>query len=562
MTIDLKTLKCGECGSSALQRTGLNQFSCGHCGSVTITQDDVSQRLERVLDQVKDEAARRLAAEQSSRNRIVGKNAAIAMGVAVVAVTVIVGLGAFVASRKPTARSGAAALPGVGSITSRDIPVADLQLDTPREVLVGNGSSARPKLLVMVRNAGAQPLDRPALKATFYNGTSRLAERGASVSIGVLAPGESAPLLIDLPGDQAATRQELAVQRLSAPNRSMEGPRLAFSRVRLVQQKDDLRLVGRLVNTRTEGALAGAEVLATLYDERGAVVGYGHGHVQGGEIAPGERSDVEVRIDRIGAAPVAAWDYRIGYQLKDGKTGGIAQVVARDRVIRSTAAPEVFHPDLRLASADLLADESERFDAAQLTLLPLVAVRGITQRPLYLSEIVNRSADTVVIAPGAVISRFDGSKLDGTSAVAAPAYLYPGERFPLLLEPRQTNRITETRVEWKPVLRRATLPGPRLPLEVAVSDTRADTSSVLVNFSQRFTYRFAMVSGSVKNPGSAIVRKARLWVSLRDREGRLTGFSTVDNLPAVAPGESVPFEVKVDQLGRDFATVSTLYQTE
>jgi len=85
---------------------------------------------------------------------------------------------------------------------------------------------------------------------------------------------------------------------------------------------------------------------------------------------------------------------------------------------------------------------------------------------------------------------------------------------------------------------------------------------VLVNFSQRFTYRFAMVSGSVKNPGSAIVRKARLWVSLRDREGRLTGFSAVDNLPAIGPGESVPFEVKVDQLGRDFATVSTVYQTE
>ena len=106
------------------------------------------------------------------------------------------------------------------------------------------------------------------------------------------------------------------------------------------------------------------------------------------------------------------------------------------------------------------------------------------------------------------------------------------------------------------------LPGPRQPLEIAVSDTRADTSNVLVNFSQRYTYRFAMVSGSVKNPGSSIVRKARLWVSLRDREGRLTGFSTVDNLPAIGPGESVPFEVKVDQLGRDFATVSTVYQTE
>lgn len=562
MTIDLKTLKCGECGGSALKRTGLNEFSCGHCGSVTITEDDVSQRLERVLEQVKDEAGRRLAAEQSARNRTVGKNTVIGMGIAVAAVAVIAGFSAFMASRQQAARSGGPA-PVVASLANRAIPVTDLQLDTPREVLAGTGSSARPKLLVMVRNDGDQPLERPMVKATFYDGASRIAEHGGNLPIGLLAPGESAPLLIDLPGGQVtATRQELAVQRLAAPHRSTDGPRLAFSRVRLVQQKDDLRLVGRLANTRPGGALAGSEVLVTLYDERGAVIGYGHGYTQANEIAPGERSDVEVRIERLGAAPVAAWDYRIGYQLKDGNSGGRTHVVARDRVIRSTTPPEAFHPDLRLASAELLADDSERFDTAQLELLPLVPARGITQRPMYLGEVVNRSADTVVLAPGAVISRYDGNKLDGSNALAAPAYLYPGERFPLLLEPRQSNRITETRLEWKPVMRRAALPGPRVPLEITVSDTRADTSNVLVNFSQRFTYRFAKVSGSVKNPGNAIVRKARLWVSLRDREGRLTGFTAVDNLPAIGPGESAPFEVKVDQLGRDFATVSTLYQTE
>ena len=66
MTIDLQTLKCGECGSSVLKRTGLNEYTCDHCGSVTLVADNVSDRLERVLDQVKNEAGRRLAAERHS----------------------------------------------------------------------------------------------------------------------------------------------------------------------------------------------------------------------------------------------------------------------------------------------------------------------------------------------------------------------------------------------------------------------------------------------------------------------------------------------------------------
>jgi hypothetical protein len=51
-------------------------------------------------------------------------------------------------------------------------------------------------------------------------------------------------------------------------------------------------------------------------------------------------------------------------------------------------------------------------------------------------------------------------------------------------------------------------------------------------------------------------------VSLRDRNDQLTGFKVVENLPAIAPGESVPFQVHVTQHGRDFASVGTLYQTE
>jgi hypothetical protein len=57
------------------------------------------------------------------------------------------------------------------------------------------------------------------------------------------------------------------------------------------------------------------------------------------------------------------------------------------------------------------------------------------------------------------------------------------------------------------------------------------------------------------------VRKPRIWISLRDRDGRLTGFRRVDNLPAISPGESVPFQVDVEQNGGDFKAVSSFYQS-
>ena len=557
MTIDLQTLKCGECGSSVLKRTGLNEFTCQHCGSVTLVEDDISDRLDRVLDQVKDAAARRLADEQAARQKVAMRTAGFAVA-AVVGITLLVTV-VQMFTRKDTSDGGRRA--AVASVVDRNIPTDGLKLGEPRQVLVGSGSSARPKLLVVARNETGKPLERASVKATYYDGETRLEERSESLPISVLEPGESAPLLIDLPSGKNVTRQELQVQRLSAPYRSADGPRLAFSRLRLVQQGDRVRLVGRVVNERKDAAIGGVEALATLYDDAGNVIGFGRGYAQGNDIPPGGRSAIDIDLARFGrAAQVAAWDYRIAYSTIESG-GSRSAVRSADRVIRTVGAPEVFHADLRLSTEDLLADDSERFDTKDLELLPLVAGRSNIQRPLFLTELVNRSKEAVVIAPGGVISRFGGSKADGATAIQGLAYLYPGERLPILLEPRDVDRITQTRVEWKP-MRRAALPGPRTPLEVQVTGTKAETGSVLLNFSQRFLYKSVQVTGKVSNPGTTIVGKVRLWVSLRDRDGQLSGFKLVDNLPAIAPGESVPFQVNVEQNGRDFASVGTLYQTE
>lgn len=558
MTIDLQTLRCGECGSSVLKRTGLNEYTCEHCGSVTLVEDNVSDRLERVLDQVKNEAGRRLAAEEALKQKLMLRK--IGIGVIAVLGVVLVGriVGLLIGSGKPSPDARPAAVAAI----DRTIPPDGLKLGEPRQVLVGTGSSALPKLLVVARNETGKPLSRAGVRAIYYDGDSRLDERSEMLPVSVLQPGESAPALIDMPSGKNITRQELRVQKLAEPYSATEGPRMTFSRVRLVQQGERVRLVGRVANARTDGVeIGGIEVLATLYDDAGQVIGIGHGYGQANEIQPGAQTSVDVSIARFGrAAAVAAWDYRIGYSVV-GTSGARTPVLSADRVIRATGGPENFNPELRLGTDDLLASDSERFDARQLELLPLIDGRNNIQQRLFLTELVNRSADAIVLAPGGVISRFSGSKARGTTNISGLAYLYPGERFPIFLEPEDMEKLTETRIEWKP-MRRAAMPGPRKPLEVRVTGTKAQTGSVLLNFTQRFTYKSVEVTGSVKNPGNGIVGKVRLWVSLRDRGGQLTGFKLVENLPAIAPGESVPFQVNVEQNGRDFASATTLYQTE
>ena len=247
MTIDLQTLKCGECGSSVLKRTGLNEYTCEHCGSVTLVEDNVSDRLERVLNQVKNEAGRRLAAEEARRQALMMRKVGIGVGIAVGAVLLFSLVGVFLGSRNADTRAASGSQRVVAAV-DRTIPVDGLKLDEPRQVLVGSGSSASPKLLVVARNETGKPLSRAGIRAVYFDGESKLDERSEMLPVAVLEPGESAPALIDMPSGKNVTRQELRVQKLAEPYSAVKGPRMAFSRVRLVHAIS--YLLSRVGNSR------------------------------------------------------------------------------------------------------------------------------------------------------------------------------------------------------------------------------------------------------------------------------------------------------------------------
>lgn len=556
MTIDLKTLKCGECGSADLRRQAPNQYVCGHCGSVTLVEDQVSERLERMLGQVADAARRRMADEDRAQRRRVATHAVgwgLGLGLTVAVVTVAVTL----LGQRPAPTAAVVVQPR--PTLPRGIPPEALKLDEPRQVLVRRGSSSAGKLLVMARNTHDAPLQRASIEAAFFDETQSLVKRSQSLPLETIAPGEVLPVLIDLPSQGTATRQDLQVRPLSAPHRSVAAPALKFARARLLQVGDeDLRFVGRIVNDR-DVTLAGVEALVTLLDDSGAVIGMGHGYGSGSELKPGDRSTLDFGVQRFGRGNVVAWEVRVGYSVLQGD-GGRAVAASPDRVVRTAAGPERI-PPLPAGSDDLLATEAERFDPAQLELLPIAAVRDNTQRLIHVTELVNRSTEAIALSPALLLTPLDGARAGRPMVVAEGGMLYPGERLPILLQPYGVEKVTGWRTEWKPI-RKAALPGPRPALEVSIDKTQAVEGSALVNFTQRYRTRYIDVAGTVHNPGPGIVRKLQLWVMLRDAQGRLAGFHRVGQLPAASAGDSVPFSASVELWGRDFAKVTTLVQAE
>lgn len=558
MTINLKTLKCGECGGGDLRRQGPDEYVCGHCGSVSLVEHEVSERLERMLAQVTKAAGQALSADEGARRRRIVSHAlgwGLGLGLVVAVVTIAV---TRLGDRPRSPPPGVATLPARPALP-RSVPPDALKLDEPRQVLVRRGSSSSGKLLVMARNTHDAPLQRASIEAAFFDETQSLGKRSQSLPLETIAPGEVLPVLIDLPSQGTVTRQDLQVRPLSTPHRSVAAPALKFARARLVQAgDDDARFVGRIVNDR-EGTIAGVEALVTLLDDSGAVIGVGHGYGGSGELKPGQRTALDFSVQRFGRGEVAAWEVRVGYSLL--QPDGVRAVASSpDRAQRTGGGPERIAP-LPTSGEDLLATEAERFDVQQLELLPVAALRDNTQRPIHVTELVNRSSDAIVLSPALLLTPMDGARPGRPIVVAEAGMLYPGERLPILLQPYGVERVTGWRTEWKP-MRKAALPGSRPALEVAITGTQALEGSALVNFTHRYRTRYVEVTGTVHNPGPGIVRKLGLWVMLRDTQGRLAGFQRVGQLPAASAGDSVPFSARIDLWGRDFAKVTTLLQAE
>ena len=48
-TINTVTLTCSTCGSAQFTKLAPNEYRCNHCHALTLVEDDVAQRLEKIL---------------------------------------------------------------------------------------------------------------------------------------------------------------------------------------------------------------------------------------------------------------------------------------------------------------------------------------------------------------------------------------------------------------------------------------------------------------------------------------------------------------------------------
>ena len=68
-TINTVTLTCSTCGSAQFTKLAPNEYRCNHCHALTLVEDDVAQRLEKILRGMQQPSPCLLYTSPSPRDR-------------------------------------------------------------------------------------------------------------------------------------------------------------------------------------------------------------------------------------------------------------------------------------------------------------------------------------------------------------------------------------------------------------------------------------------------------------------------------------------------------------
>lgn len=284
-TINTVTLTCSTCGSAQFTKLAPNEYRCNHCHALTLVEDDVAQRLEKILRGM----------QQPSPTPQVKPAVLAAIGLAVAAVIAI----PLVAS---LLSSGRAPVPQ-RLVQPPPIDASLVKLTDVREVQ----QRGRKQLVMMMRNETGKKIDAPRVTATFFQGELTLSSSLGSPSARSLQPGEYAPVLISVP-DKAYSRYTLEVATPS-PARGKNND-VAPSKVQLVRNDGSYRLVGLLKNQGATEANS-TQITVILYGDDGAMIGTGNGYATASPLAPGALTSFDVHCEMHGDGNVASYDYMV-----------------------------------------------------------------------------------------------------------------------------------------------------------------------------------------------------------------------------------------------------------
>ena len=283
-TINTVTLTCSTCGSAQFTKLDTNEYRCSHCHAVTLVEDNVAQRLEKILRNI-----------QAPRSAPMKASAIAATLLAVlVAVTIPLAVSLF-GSRGTSAPSRPSAGP--------PIDAALVKLTDVQEVK----TRGRTQLVMILRNETGRKIDVPRVTASFFQGELSLASTSGSAPARTLQPGEYTPLTISAP-DKAYSRYDLQVGTPS-PARGKNND-VAASQVQLVRNDGNYRLVG-LIRNQGANAAGSTQITVMLYGADGRLIGMGNGYATASPLAAGALTSFDVRCEMLRDGEVASYDYMV-----------------------------------------------------------------------------------------------------------------------------------------------------------------------------------------------------------------------------------------------------------
>ena len=283
-TINTITLTCSTCGSSQFTKLATNEYRCNHCQAVTLVEDDVAQRLEKILRGM-----------QRQTPQVQVKPALIAgVIIAVAAIFIIPLVATLLSSSSP---------PSPRYEPEKPIDPNLIKLNDIQDIKTSRGR----ELIFLMHNDTGRNIRAPSVSATFYRDDLTLTSTSGSALANTLLPGEYAPVRLSLPS-QPFTRYDLKVERVSSTDRISRA--VVAEKVQLVLNDGTYRLVGYARNIEM-GTARSVRIVVMLYGKDGRLIGTGSGYGEANELPPNAATQFDVRCDMFSDEKVTSYDYMV-----------------------------------------------------------------------------------------------------------------------------------------------------------------------------------------------------------------------------------------------------------
>lgn len=529
------TLTCGQCGSGAFTKVDDNEYQCTHCGAITLVEDDVARRLESILKKIQMPATPAAPVAAKPKAAVL-----VAVGIMVfAALTFAILTGSF----------NRAYVPATTTVDQSKLVLSDLRDLRP----------AKPALLVMMHNETGTTISAPEVRVTLFNDQLTQGEVTGRPLLSDLLPGEYTPVLIDL-DNRTFTRYTVAAGTARRTDR--QNVAISAQHVQLVRDDGGYRLLGTLSNGTTTDART-ARVLAMLYAADAKLIGTCDGYAVSTRLPKGQASNFDASCDVLEPTAIASYEYLVSADADYGdarptRSASTEASASRLTKVAPAAAREV--SGLRLTTEEWLDPGFALFDATKLRISKPMRMIDEIGRPFLLAEVENTSTSETALSPSLDTAFFDGhAQLRLKQQDPLPSRLAPGAKAPVMFSGENFARYSEMKATWTPMKQASAGKAPTNDLEVSIESSDSGIGTGTLNFTSRYQYKYIDLNGRISNRTDRRVDRARVWITLYDAQGKITGMKHQDiSLPKLAPGENAPFKANVKQYGENTARISVV----